>query len=130
GLLVVLIWAHSAFAEPSCCDAVVDEGSKFTVCEAELRRHVVKLFWGRAEGEPYGYLSSLAPSLGGHAGRLLFATIAGMYHPDYRPVGLYIENGKQLVRANTKAGPGNFHMKPNGIFYVTKDAVGILETSA
>src|SRR5438067_7804445 len=53
-----------------------------------------------------------------------------MYHRDYRPVGLYIENGKQLVRANTKAGPGNFHMKPNGIFYVTKDAVGILETSA
>jgi uncharacterized protein YigE (DUF2233 family) len=50
---------------------------------------------------------------------------AGMYHPDLAPVGLYVENGVQLVPANTQAGPGNFHMKPNGVFYLDGDGVGV-----
>jgi hypothetical protein len=32
------------------------------------------------------------------------------------------------VRANTSAGPGNFHMRPNGVFYVTGEVAGILVT--
>jgi len=58
----------------------------------------VKFFRKKANGEPYGYLSSLPQSLGEHSGRLLFAINAGMYHPDYRPVGLYIENGRELAK--------------------------------
>ena len=80
----------------------------------------------KADSQPYGYLGSVPPLLGERSGRLLFATNAGMYHPDYRPVGLYIENGRELVRANTKPGPGNFHMKPNGVFYVAGAAAGAL----
>ncbi len=48
----------------------------------------------RADGQPYGYLPSSPRSLGEHWGRPLFATNAGMCHPDDRPVGLYIENGR------------------------------------
>jgi uncharacterized protein YigE (DUF2233 family) len=51
-----------------------------------------------------------------------------MYHPDNSPVGLYVEEGRELVHANTSAGPGNFHMRPNGVFYLTGDVAGILET--
>jgi uncharacterized protein YigE (DUF2233 family) len=51
-----------------------------------------------------------------------------MYHPDNSPVGLYVEEGRELVRANTSAGPGNFHMRPNGVFYVTGKVAGVLET--
>src|SRR5262245_11553783 len=36
----------------------------------------------------------------------------------------------KLVQANTNAGPGNFHMKPNGVFYVNGEVAGILETRA
>jgi uncharacterized protein YigE (DUF2233 family) len=32
------------------------------------------------------------------------------------------------VRANTSAGPGNFHMRPNGVFCVTGEVAGVLET--
>ena len=32
------------------------------------------------------------------------------------------------MRANTSAGPGNFHMRPNGVFYVTGEVAGVLET--
>jgi uncharacterized protein YigE (DUF2233 family) len=40
-----------------------------------------------------------------------------MYHPDNSPVGRYVEEGWEIVRANTNAGPGNFHMRPDGVFY-------------
>jgi uncharacterized protein YigE (DUF2233 family) len=129
-LLALLAWAPSAFAEPSACRAVAHEGSNYTVCEVDLRRRVVRFFWRRADGQPYGYLSALPRSLSQHRDRLLFATNAGMYDPDYRPVGLYIENGRELVRANTKPGPGNFHMKPNGVLYVAGEFAGVVETGS
>jgi uncharacterized protein YigE (DUF2233 family) len=94
----------------------------------DLRRQSVKLFWKKPDGHPYEYLSSLPRALGNGSQRLLFATNGGMYHPDNSPVGLYVEAGRELVRANTSAGPGNFHMRPNGVFYVTGEIAGILET--
>ena len=94
-----------------------------------MRHQVVKFFWKRPDGQPYGYLSSLPQSLDKHSS-LLFATNAGMYDPDCTPVGLYVENGRELVRANTKAGPGNFHMRPNGVLYVAAESAGVLETGS
>ena len=53
----------------------------------------------------------------------------GMYHEDRSPVGLYVENGQELKRANTASGPGNFHLKPNGVFFVKGNTAGVTETS-
>ena len=58
----------------------------------------------------------------------MFATNGGMYRSDQSPLGLYIENGRELVRANTAVAAVNFYIKPNGIFYVSGDNVAILET--
>jgi uncharacterized protein YigE (DUF2233 family) len=121
-----LIPAVALHAESVPCQAVTYEHSEYTVCEVDLRRQSVRLFWKKPDGDLYGYLSSLPR--GNHSGRLLFATNGGMYHPDNSPVGLYIEKGRELVRANTSAGPGNFHMRPNGVFYVTGEVAGVLET--
>jgi uncharacterized protein YigE (DUF2233 family) len=128
-LLPDLFTVLSATAEPPPCRAATYEGNHYTVCEVDLRRQAVRLFWKKFDGQPYGYLGSL-PQSDERSGRLLFATNAGMFHPDYSPVGLYIENGRELVRANAKSGYGNFHMKPNGIFYVGGQGAGILETGA
>lgn len=43
----------------------------------------------------------------------------GISHPDHSPVGLYIEEGKELSPLDQKDGFGNFYMKPNGVFYIT-----------
>jgi len=115
---------------PALCRALTHEASHYTVCEIDLRRQTIKLFWRRPDGQAYGYLASLPNAFGGRSGRLLWAANAGMYHPDYRPVGLYVENGREVVPANTRPGPGNFHMKPNGVFFVAGEKAGILETSA
>ena len=59
---------------------------------------------------------------------LVFAMNAGMYHADRSPVGLYVEEGKTLRQANTRDGSGNFHLKPNGVFYVAGEEAGVLTT--
>jgi uncharacterized protein YigE (DUF2233 family) len=127
-LLLLLVPDVSLRAESAPCQRVAYEHSEYTVCEVDLRRQSVKLFWRKPDGHPYEYLSSLPRTLAKHSRHLLFATNGGMYHPDNSPVGLYVEDGRELVRANTNAGPGNFHMRPNGVFYLTGEVAGILET--
>ena len=60
--------------------------------------------------------------------RLEFAMNAGMYHPDYAPVGLYIENRKQLTALNEQQGFGNFFMQPNGVV-AWNDQQAVIETT-
>lgn len=127
-LLTFCFCASAAFAVSTPCQSIAAEGAAYTVCEIDLRRLAVRLFWRKPDGEPYGYLAAL-PS-GQRAGRLLFAMNAGMFDPAYRPVGLYVENGRELVRANTRPGPGNFHMRPNGIFYTAGETAGVLDTAS
>ena len=126
-LFLFLVPAISVRAELAPCQRVTYDRGEYTLCEVDLRRQSVRLFWKKPDGQPYGY-PSLLPRALGNSGRLLFATNGGMYHPDNSPVGLYVEEGRELVRANTSAGPGNFHMRPNGVFYVTGEVAGILET--
>jgi uncharacterized protein YigE (DUF2233 family) len=125
-LFMLIVLSVSVRAESGPCQNVTFERSEYTVCEVDLRRQTVRLFWKKPDGRPYGYPSSLPPAISNH--RLVFATNGGMYHPDNSPVGLYVEDGRELARVNTNAGPGNFHMRPNGVFYVTGEVAGIVET--
>jgi uncharacterized protein YigE (DUF2233 family) len=117
-------------AEQSPCRAASFEGHSYTVCEADVRQTSIRLFWKAADGHPYSYLRALPQLPNEHSGPLLLATNAGMFDDRLKPVGLYVENGQELVHINTKPGPGNFHMKPNGVFFATHDRVGVLETRA
>jgi uncharacterized protein YigE (DUF2233 family) len=128
GLLALCFRASDSFAGSIPCQSFSFEGAAYTICEIDMRRHAVRLFWRKPDGEPYGYLAALPEAQ--RSGRLVFAMNAGMYAPDYRPVGLYVENGRELVRANTRAGPGNFHMRPNGIFFVAGETAGVLDTGS
>jgi uncharacterized protein YigE (DUF2233 family) len=111
----------SALAQGPPCHSREYAHNTYTVCEVDLAKHTVRLYWKRSDGIPYAHLSSLPRALEHEAGRLLFATnagmFAGMFDPALKPVGLYVEQGRELVHVNTRSGYGNFHMKPNGIFY-------------
>jgi len=54
GLLLLLPSAAAILAEPLPCRSFTYEGSDYTVCEIDLRQQVVKFFWNRADGHPYG----------------------------------------------------------------------------
>ena len=114
---------------PPCRQTTFAEAS-YTVCTADLRRHSLQLFWQKPDGTPYGYLSALPKSAGERPGPLLVAMNAGMYDPAYKPVGLYVEGGREHVRASTGGGYGNFHLRPNGILWVGAGKAGVMETSA
>ena len=121
---------NGALADSGPCQPMEYERVAYAICEVDLRRHTVRLYWNRSDGTPYAYLSALPRDLEGGAGRLLFATNAGMFNSKLKPVGLYVEQGRELVHANTKSGRGNFHMKPNGIFYISAGNAAVAETQA
>ena len=121
---------NGALAETRPCHSMEYERNAYTICEVDLRKNTVRLYWKRSDGAPYAYLSALPRALEGEAGRLLFATNAGMFDPALKPVGLYVEQGRELVHVNTKSGYGNFHMKPNGVFYISVDRAAVAETRA
>ncbi len=81
-------------------------------------------------GQPYGSFSALSAALAVDGKQLVFAMNAGMFGADLKPIGLYIENGKQARKINRRNGSGNFHLKPNGVFYVAGGQAGVVETEA
>ena len=54
---------------------------------------------------------------------------AGMFGQDQSPVGLYVEDKRKLHEADTRGGETNFHMKPNGVFWIGDKVAGVTETS-
>ena len=120
GALLGLLAAPAA-AEP--CRTVEHRDRPFTVCTADLSQHRIDLLLRDAEGAVIGGFDALPDDT-------LFAMNAGMYHPDRRPVGLYVEDGAEAAPIVTRAGPGNFGMLPNGVFCVTDDGARVIESRA
>jgi uncharacterized protein YigE (DUF2233 family) len=121
------ISATSPRAAEPVCRPLSHEGQGYAVCTADLRRHAIRFFWKASDGDPYGGFRRLLPEAGPN---LLAAMNAGMYDPALAPVGLYVENGRELKPPNTASGEGNFHLKPNGIFFVEEGRAAVLETGA
>ncbi len=109
-LLAAPAWAQDP-AGP--CRDVAFEGAAYTVCSAPPGADM-RLFLDGPEGRLGGF-GRVDAMLRAQGERLVFATNAGMYHPDRAPVGLYVEDGAQAMRLIESAGPGNFGMLPNGV---------------
>lgn len=109
---------------PPLCSDREFEGDTFVVCAVDLSNYSIHLALKGSDGKPYEHLDRLPKPF-------VMAMNAGMYHADYSPVGLYVENGKELSALNTDSGDGNFFMKPNGVFFIDEDGQpGVLETGA
>ncbi|MBY6243225.1 phosphodiester glycosidase family protein [Methylosinus sp. Sm6] len=118
----------SAPAAAAPCQDMDEAGASYTVCTFDTRADAIRLFLADERNEVYGSFSALAADLARKGETLAFAMNAGMYGEDQRPIGLFIEDGKMEKRANTASGAGNFHMKPNGIFWVQGARAGVAET--
>lgn len=79
----------------------------------------VALHWKDDKGIRLASLQNLKTFTESKQKELLFAMNGGMYGTDFGPIGLYVENGNHLKRINKAAGPGNFHLMPNGVFFIT-----------
>ena len=114
---------------PAACAPVRFEGANYTVCSFDARRDDIRIHWKGLDGHAYGGFSRLADALQAQGRQLRFAMNGGMFEADLSPVGLLIENGRQKHKADTRDGASNFHLKPNGVFYVDEGGAGIAETT-
>ncbi|HYA79837.1 MAG TPA: phosphodiester glycosidase family protein [Methylocystis sp.] len=114
----------------AACREIDDSSARYALCEFDARRDEIRLFLRGADGETLGSFSQLEAELARKGETLVFAMNAGMYSEDFSPVGLYVEAGETKHAANLRSGAGNFHMKPNGVFWVADGRAGVAETNA
>lgn len=99
-----------------------------TIMDPRVAR--VSMHWKDDDGRMIGNIGRLKEMLDADGQELQLAMNGGMYTTEQAPLGLYVENGRELVRLNTSTGKGNFHMIPNGVFGIRNDTVAFLCTSA
>lgn len=134
--LALLTSALALVAAPACAldSRDVDfDGAMYRVVRVDLARERLELLWRDAAGAPYAGIDGVLRAADAQGRRLLFATNAGMYDRQFRPLGLHIEEGRTLRPLNTARGEarsGNFSMQPNGVFYVGADGRGGVLTTA
>lgn len=102
---------------------------RFTVVTIDTAKDELQLFLGDEQGKPFHGFKRLDAWLAGQGVRLDFAMNAGMYHPDFRPVGLLVIDGKEVAPLNLDPGVGNFFLQPNGVFFVGADGPRVVESS-
>ena len=120
----VLVWV-GASARAAC-----HTQAGYSVCEFDTTSDKIAMFNLDAAGQPYGGFASLQAALAAQGQQLTFAMNGGMFGEDLKPIGLYVESGKRLHKLNHANGPGNFHLKPNGVFYIAAGKAGVMETDA
>ena len=123
--------AVAASAAPTCAPAEF-EGARYTVCHTDPA--ALELHWRDAGDRPYRSFRALATALEANGRPLRFAVNAGMYDTDFRPIGLYVEDGQKRVKLNTTEVPAgkkpipNFYKMPNGVFFIAGDKAAIATT--
>jgi uncharacterized protein YigE (DUF2233 family) len=86
------------------------------VVTVDIREDHLQLYLNSSTDQLYQTFQAINLDLSHHNKKLGFAMNAGMFHPNYLPVGLYIEQGKQYFPINLQQGWGNFFLQPNGVF--------------
>lgn len=128
--LGVCIATHLAFAEDPAAE-VSDpvqyelrsfESGEFHVVRVNLQHATILSVWKDGAGQPLLTFENALKHLRESKLDPLFMTNAGIFTPKVAPGGLYVESGEVKVPINRNNGAGNFHLKPNGIFFI--DAAG------
>lgn len=142
-IILVLLAACIAFSActrksggtpaPSAVDnksgPAVAKSGRFTTVLVDVQTQRLELFLRDDSGRTFNHFDQLATWLAGRNQQLRFAMNAGMFKPDFSPVGLFVENGREIAPLNTADGTGNFFLKPNGVFFVSKSGPRIVETT-
>jgi len=128
--LIIVALLISTLQAEAACRALSFHNNAFTVCTFDTTKDKISLFNLDASGQPFGGFERLSQDLNRKSQQLLFAMNAGMFDTSLKPIGLYVENGRQLKKLNRQNGSGNFALKPNGVFYVAGKTAGVMESEA
>ena len=109
--------ATVASSVESACRSIIFEDTPLTHCLANPVRHRISMDLGPSGEAPYRSLTAFSRQRGENG--VAFAMNAGMYDDEGEPIGYFVEGSERLKTLNTADGEGNFHLKPNGVFYGT-----------
>jgi uncharacterized protein YigE (DUF2233 family) len=128
--LVALIAGQGVASAAPACQTLRFAEADYTVCRFEPGKDRLALFNLDAAGAPYGGFAALAQDLERQGRSLAFAMNAGMFDDTLKPIGLYVEKGRLGHKLNRRSGSGNFHLKPNGVFFIENGKPQVMETEA
>ena len=96
------------------------KGSEFYFFIADLNKHELRLHVKKDSLKHYpNTIGTVVKDLKDKKLKPLAVTNAGMFETNYKPLGLYIENSKELVALNCKdPNDLNFYLMPNGVFFI------------
>jgi uncharacterized protein YigE (DUF2233 family) len=107
---------------PSACAEVTFEDTPLIDCVADPTLHRIGMVLAGADEVPFRSFAAYSASRGVDDAPVVFAVNGGMFDADGRPIGYFVEGSERGHALNRADGPGNFHMKPNGVFF--GDAAG------
>ena len=123
--LLLFLICFAAPAGAVTCENVSYQDKRFTTCAVDPAKDKLRLFHRQADNIIGSFRGIEAlPDVTA----LPFAMNAGMYHPNRAPVGLYVENGVEVMHIVPTPGPGNFGLLPNGVLCITDDSARVIET--
>jgi uncharacterized protein YigE (DUF2233 family) len=101
----------------SACVRDEFEGVALTHCVADPAQNGITTALSPEGGGPYRSFAKLAAVV--QTRNIAFAVNGGMFGEDGKPIGYYVEESNRLRALNRADGGGNFHLKPNGVFFGT-----------
>jgi len=101
--------------------------SRFIDYVVDPSQKQLAFYWRDEDKQPYRSFQNLKAALQKQQKTLLFAMNGGIFQEDFKPLGLYIEDGVVQYRLSTRQhGFGNFYIQPNGVFYLTEAGEGFI----
>lgn len=128
-LLLLLVKTAAAFSvNENSYAAFSFQGVSYGVFRANPRD--VSLHWQDEHGQAYQGLYTLKRALEKENQHIFMLMNAGIYSKNHTPAGLWIEKKQLLSPLNRRHGKGNFHILPNGVFFIARQHAKILTTAA
>jgi uncharacterized protein YigE (DUF2233 family) len=110
-------------------ETIKQDEVSFKIARVDLRLAKVEMFWQRPDGERFGTFAAVRSKLESTGKRWALITNSGIFDPNHKPLGLHIEQSRQLVPLNLNEGAGNFFLKPNGVFLVDSEGAAVVDAA-
>ncbi len=130
-VLALALWLAPflAPAHAASCKTIHFQGNPYSLCEV-TPKDGIRLWHSDKDGRLIGNFAQLENDLRALGKKLAFAMNGGMFHANRRPVGLYIEENRQMTPLADGGSYGNFGLKPNGVFCISPTALRVIKTDA
>src|SRR5690348_6748057 len=97
-LVGLLLLGLASAAGAVDCATTTHASLRFTTCRVDARGGLLGLYYrDPASSTRVGSFDHLAKNVARTGKRLTFAMNAGMFHPDFRPVGLLVIDGTEIA---------------------------------